>query len=138
MKKFTLHDGTELELSLTIGAIKKVKNAMGVDLTQPEAGDPPLIARMLDDELLVAGIIEQLTGLNPDDMTAEDVLAGIDALLAEWTDFFRLRGRTERVQIISRTRQEFARVMKEVEEKIMGLGETSIDSPESSESSPTA
>lgn len=138
MKKFTLHDGTELELSLTIGAIKKVKNAMGVDLTQPEAGDPPLIARMLDDDLLVAGIIEQLTGLNPDDMTAEDVLAGIDALLAEWTDFFRLRGRTERVQIISRTRQEFARVMKEVEEKIMGLGETSIDSPESSESSPTA
>ena len=138
MKKFTLHDGTELQLSLTIGAIKKVKNAMGVDLTQPEAGDPPLIARMLDDDLLVAGIIEQLTGLNPDDMTAEDVLAGIDALLAEWTDFFRLRGRTERVQIISRTRQEFARVMKEVEEKIMGLGETSIDSPESSESYPTA
>ena len=133
MKKFTLHDGKELELSLTIGAIKKVKNAMGVDLTQPEAGEPPLIARMLDDDLLVAGIIEQLTGMNPDDMTAEDVLAGIDALLAEWTDFFRLRGRTERVQIISRTRQEFARVMKEVEEKIMGLGETSIDSPESSE-----
>ena len=138
MKKFTLHDGTELELSLTIGAIKKVKNAMGVDLTQPEAGDPPLIARMLDDDLLVAGIIEQLTGLNPDDMTAEDVLAGIDALLAEWTDFFRLRGRTDRVQIISRTQQEFARVIQEVETTIMGLGETSTDSPEPSESSPTA
>ena len=138
MKKFTLHDGTELELSLTIGAIKKVKTAMGVDLTQPEAGDPPLIARMLDDDLLVAGIIQELTGTNTENMTADDILSGIDALLAEWTDFFRLRGRTDRVQIISRTQQEFARVIQEVETTIMGLGETSTDSPEPSESSPTA
>ena len=57
MKTFTDTAGRTWTISLNLGTAMSVKDALGIDLLQPEAGDPPLLTRLGTDELLLGEVI---------------------------------------------------------------------------------
>jgi hypothetical protein len=125
------------EITLNIGTVKRVRDVLGVDLTQPEKGDPPLVARLIDDDLFFVEVLEELCpGLEIENLESDDVLEAMTLFMEEWTNFFTLRGRTDRVGIIKHSQKILKEVIRTVETAISG--ETSTDSPESPESTPTS
>ena len=46
MQVFKDNANRDWSLSLTIGTAMKVKDQLGVDLLQPEVGEPPLLTRL--------------------------------------------------------------------------------------------
>ena len=88
-----------------------VKEKLGVDLLQPEAGDPPLLTRLGTDELLLGEVLCALleTQFEANKVTAEDVRSGFDgttllaaqkALYEELVGLFRSRGRSDRARAV--------------------------------------
>lgn len=126
MKQFKGH-----EIVLNIGTVKKVRDALQVDLTQPERGDPPLIAQIFDDDLFFIDVLQTLCPkLKCDELTGEEIAEALQLFLEEWRHFFTLRGRTDRAQMVQTT----AKALKDIIEKTeKALGEISTDLPESSE-----
>jgi len=57
MKTFTDTAGRTWAISLNLGTAMAVKDSLGIDLLQPEAGDPPLLTRLGTDELLLGEVI---------------------------------------------------------------------------------
>ena len=57
MKTFTDAAGRTWTITLNLGTALAVKDKLGVDLLQPEAGDPPLLTRLGTDELLLCDVI---------------------------------------------------------------------------------
>jgi hypothetical protein len=55
MKTFNDAAGRTWTISLNLGTAIAVKDALGIDLLQPEQGDPPLLTRLGTDELLLSG-----------------------------------------------------------------------------------
>lgn len=122
----------EWRLSLTLGSAKAVKDALGVDLLQPEQGDPPLLTRLGTDELLLAEVLcAMLTRqFEAAGITAEDVLISFDgrtildaqtAFYGELMDFFRSRGRTERARAVAKQAEMIAAAVTAVEARIEAL-----------------
>lgn len=83
-----------------------VKEQLGVDLLQPEAGDPPLLTRLGTDEMLLGEVLCAMLQqqFETQGVTAEEVRDGFDgqtllaaqkAFYEELIDFFRSRGRTD-------------------------------------------
>lgn len=131
MKRFKDH-----EISLNIGTVKRVRDTLGIDLTQPEKGDPPLIACILDDDLYFVDLLAEICpGLEVEVLESDDVLEAMSLFLEEWKSFFTLRGRTDRVGIINHSQKVMQEVIQTVETALSG--QTSSDSPESPESTPT-
>lgn len=104
MKTFKDTQDREWNITLTINAIKRVRDALSVDLLELEAGDPPLISR-LGDVMLLCDIIFCLIKPQADKLEVSDEewaeAMGGDALLeaqgafyGELEDFFRGLGRT--------------------------------------------
>ena len=60
MHIFKDNAGRDWTLSLTIGSAMMVKDRLGIDLLQPEVGDPPLLTRLGTDEMLLAQTIAAL------------------------------------------------------------------------------
>ncbi|NOZ57471.1 MAG: hypothetical protein GXO73_11875, partial [Calditrichaeota bacterium] len=111
MKTFTDAAGRTWTITLNLGTALAVKDKLGVDLLQPEAGDPPLLTRLGTDELLLGEVLCALleTQFEANKVTAENVRAGFDGstLLAaqktfyeELVDFFRSRGRADRARAV--------------------------------------
>ena len=107
MKTFTDAAGRTWSISLTLGTALYVKDKLGVDLLQPEVGDPPLLTRLGTDEMLLGEVLCALLedqfekhGLREADVKKSfdgaTLLAAQDAFYAELIDFFRNRGRTDR------------------------------------------
>ena len=57
MKTFTDAAGRDWKITLTLGAAMAVKARLGVDLLQPELGDPPLLTRLGTDEMLLGEVL---------------------------------------------------------------------------------
>ena len=57
MKAFTDRAGRSWTITLTLGTAITVKEQLGVDLLQPEAGDPPLLTRLGTDEMLLGQVL---------------------------------------------------------------------------------
>lgn len=152
MRRFTDTTGRDWHLVLTIGSAAAVKSALGVDLLAPEAGDPPLLQRLAQDDLLLGSVIaELLTGqMTERKMTAADVSAAFDgqtmaaaseAFYAELVDFFQSRGRRERARMVSRTQELMAKAQAMALAQIEAVqipGLPSGDSPGSSPVTPPA
>jgi len=99
MKTFVDTTGREWRLSLTIGRAREIRDRLGVDLLQPEAGDPPLFVRLATDEYLIGDVIAALLvdQFDEQQVTADDLQAAMDgatlaaaqnAFYAELSDFF--------------------------------------------------
>jgi hypothetical protein len=100
MHAFSDTTGRQWDLSLTIGAAKRVKGLLNVDLLDLAGGNPPLITRLHTDAMLLVDVIFALLKPQADaaGITAEqfgEALGGdaawnaYQAFAAELEDFFR-------------------------------------------------
>jgi len=159
MKTFTDTAGRTWTISLNLGTALAVKDKLGVDLLQPEAGyprpeAPPLLTRLGTDELLLGEVLCALLGeqFEAHKVTAEDVRASFDgatllaaqkAFYEELVDFFRQRGRADRARAVETQARMIEAAVKAVETRIARIdvdetirGAMSGSSPEPSESTP--
>jgi len=154
LKTFTDAAGRTWTLSLNLGTALKVRDALNVDLLQPEQGDPPLLTRLGTDELLLGQVICCLLAdqLEAHKVTEADVRAGFDgqtllaaqtAFYEELVGFFRSRGRTDRARAVETQSRVITEAVKAIEARIEALdvdqairGALSGPSPEPSASTP--
>lgn len=113
MKTFTDAAGRTWTLALTLGTAMKVKAKLGIDLLQPEAGEPPLLTRLGTDEMLLGEVLCALLDgqFETHKVTEEDVRAAFDgqtllaaqkAFYEELIGFFRSRGRNDRAKAVAK------------------------------------
>jgi len=132
MKTFTDAAGRTWTLSLNLGTALVVKDALGVDLLQPEAGDPPLLTRLGTDELLLGEVLCALLAeqFEAHKVSDADVRAGFDgatllaaqkAFYEELVDFFRQRGRADRARAVETQAKMIEKAVKAIETRIEGL-----------------
>jgi hypothetical protein len=131
-RKFKDAKGREWTVAITIGRARAVLDATGIDLLQPESGQPSL-PEVLADEYRVASILEVLLAgefdrlqVNPKNVMAEDwdgktTRAAYDAFLEELSFFFEDRGQLPRSQIVRKTREAIGAAMEIVGEKANAL-----------------
>ncbi len=132
MKTFTDAAGRTWTLTLNLGTAMAVKAKLGVDLLQPEAGDPPLLTRLGTDELLLGEVLCALLEgqFEAHKVTEDDVRAGFDgqALLAaqkafyeELVGFFRSRGRTDRARAVETQERMILAAVQAIETRIEAI-----------------
>ena len=154
MRIFTDAAGRTWTISLNLGTAMAVKDSLGVDLLQPEAGDPPLLTRLGTDEMLLGEVLCALLAsqFETHKVTATDVRSSFDgatllaaqkAFYEELVDFFRSRGRADRARAVETQAAMIDAAVKAIEEKIGGMdvqeviaGAMSGSSPEASVSTP--
>ena len=113
MQVFKDNANRDWSLSLTIGTAMKVKDQLGVDLLQPEVGDPPLLTRLGTDEMLLAQVIAALleSQFELHKVDAEQIYQSFDgptfaraheAFYKELIDFFQKRGRQDRATAVAK------------------------------------
>lgn len=111
MQVFKDNANRDWTLSLNIGTAMKVKDRLGVDLLQPEVGDPPLLTRLGTDEMLLAQVIATLleSQFELHKIDAEQIYECFDgptfaraheAFYQELIDFFQQRGRQDRATAV--------------------------------------
>lgn len=109
MKTFTDNAGKVWTLVLTINSAKRVKSLLGINLLEPEAGEPPLLTRLGTDEILLCDVLYCLIKPQADALGVTDemfgqalggdvILAAQNAFYDELVDFFQKRGRTDRAR----------------------------------------
>jgi len=159
MKTFTDAAGRTWTIALNLGTAMAVKDKLGVDLLQPEAGYPgpegtPLLTRLGTDELLLGEVLCALLSEQFDahKVSAADVRAGFDgqtllaaqqAFYEELIDFFRQRGRADRARAVETQMKLIEKAVKAIETRIEGFdldqaihGAMSGSSPDASASVP--
>jgi len=148
MKAFTDRAGRNWTITLTLGTAMTVKEQLGIDLLQPEAGDPPLLTRLGTDEMLLGEVLCAMLQqqFEAQGVTAEDVRNGFDgqtllaaqrAFYEELIDFFQSRGRTDRAKAVAKQVKMIDAAVTAVETRIDALdidrtiaGAMSGESPE--------
>lgn len=134
MQNFVDSTNRSWSISLNLGSAMKVRDRLGVDLLQPELGNPPLLDRLGTDEMLLGQIIcilleNQFANYN---VTAEDVLSAFDgstilsasdAFYKELIDFFHRRGRTDRARAVEKQRTMIQAGIKIVETRLNKIDE---------------
>lgn len=154
MRTFTDAAGRTWTVALNLGTAMTVKDKLGVDLLQPEAGDPPLLTRLGTDELLLGEVLCALLGEQFDahKVSDADVRASFDggtlllaqqAFYEELIDFFRKRGRADRARAVETQMKLIEKAVKAIETRIEGFdldqaihGAMSGSSPDASDSAP--
>jgi len=132
MKTFTDTANRTWSISLTIGSAMRVKDTLGVDLLQPEEGDPPHLTRLGTDEILLGKVIACLLAgqFESHKISEADVLASFDgqtlcaaqtAFYEELISFFQLRGRTDRAKAAEKQLKMIEAGVKAVETKLDGI-----------------
>ena len=148
MKAFTDRAGRSWTITLTLGTAMTVKEQLGVDLLQPEAGDPPLLTRLGTDEMLLGEVLCAMLQqqFETQGVTAAEVRNGFDgqtllaaqkAFYEELIDFFQSRGRTDRAKAVAKQVKMIDAAVVAVETRIDALdidqtiaGAMSGESPE--------
>ena len=132
MKTFKDNAGRDWSLSLTIGNAMLVKDRLGVDLLQPEVGDPPLLTRLGTDEMLLAQVIATLleSQFELHKIDAAQVYQCFDgptfgraheAFYKELIDFFHHRGRQDRAVAVEKQMQVILAGTKAAQTKVDGI-----------------
>lgn len=154
MKRFADAHGRTWTLSITLGSAMRVKDALGIDLLQPEAGDPPLLTRLGTDEMLLGEVLCALMQdqFDAHDLTPEQVRDSFDgetlcaaqsAFYEDMIDFFQQRGRLDRAKATAKQLSLIQAAVAEIAAKVDAIdvdetirGAMSGNSPETSESTP--
>ena len=100
MKQFTDGMNRSWTLTLNVGAVRKIKATLGIDLCDLHSGEKPLVLRLANDLPLLFDVIAELTrgqweasGLTREQFEAAFDGAGVqsaaDAFWGELADFFR-------------------------------------------------
>ncbi len=156
MQVFKDNANRDWSLSLTIGTAMKVKDTLGIDLLQPEVGDPPVLTRLGIDELLLAQVIAimlesqfELQKVDHDDIyltfDGPTFARAHEAFYKELIDFFQSRGRKDRATAVLKQMKMIESGIAAAQSKIDAIdvdsvieaamtqaesGETSGESPE--------
>ena len=157
MKTFPDTTGRTWTIALTIDAAKRVRSLLDVNLLELEAGDPPLLTRLGTDVILLCDVIFALVkpqadaaGVSDEQFAAalggETILAAQTAFYEELVDFFRKLGRGDLAKAVDAQRRIIDLAIARIETRIdrldleaaveTTLGEPSMSSPPSSESTP--
>jgi len=129
MKTFKDSAGREWQLALTLGTAMTVRDRLGVDLLQPESGEPPLLTRLGTDEILLGEVLcvtleDQFDkhGVTPEAIRGafdgQTLLAAQQAFYEELVDFFRSRGRNDRAKAVAKQMDMINAAVSAVETKI--------------------
>jgi hypothetical protein len=113
MHTFKDNANRDWTLSLNIGTAMMVKDRLGVDILQPEAGDPPLLTRLGTDEMLLAQVIAillesqfELHKVNEAQIyqcfDGPTFARAHEAFYKELIDFFQSRGRHDRAKAVEK------------------------------------
>ena len=132
MKTFDDAAGRTWTISLNLGTALAVKEKLGVDLLQPELGDPPLLTRLGTDELLLGEVLCALLNqqFETHKVTDVDVRASFDgqtllsaqqAFYEELIDFFRSRGRADRARAVETQKTMIEKVVAAIESRIQKI-----------------
>jgi len=132
MQVFTDNSGRNWSLSLTIGSAMRVRETLGVDLLQPEQGDPPLLTKLGTDEILLAQVIATLleSQFELHKIDADQIYQCFDgptfaraheAFYKELIDFFQNRGREDRAKAVRKQMDVVLAAVKAAETKIDAL-----------------
>ena len=132
MHIFKDNAGRDWSLSLNIGNAMMVKDRLGIDLLQPEVGDPPLLTRLGTDEMLLAQVIATLleSQFELHKIDATQVYQCFDgptfgraheAFYKELIDFFHQRGRQDRAKAVETQMKMIIAGAKAAEMKVGGI-----------------
>ncbi len=132
MKTFNDAAGRTWTISLNLGTALAVKEKLGVDLLQPELGDPPLLTRLGTDELLLGEVLCALLNqqFETHKVTDVDVRASFDgqtllsaqqAFYEELIDFFRNRGRADRARAVETQAKMIEKAVAAIESRIQKI-----------------
>jgi hypothetical protein len=132
MKAFTDNAGKTWSVSMTIDSVKRVRDLLGVNLVEPEAGDPPLLTRLGTDEILLCDVVFCLIKPQADKLgvTDEDfgralggdaILAAQTALYEELIDFFLKRGRPDRAKAVAAQKKMIEMAIERVKIKLESM-----------------
>ena len=154
MRSFKDINGKDWEIAHTVTSAKRVRDLLGLDLLQPEAGEPPNITRLGTDEILLCDVIYVLCKNQADERGISDedfgkglggaaILAAQTALYEELIDFFRLRGRQDRAAAVQKQQAFLSSLIETATRQVEALdldtalkqvrfGETSTRLPEPS------
>ena len=132
MQIFKDNAGRDWTISLTIGTAMAVKDRHGIDLLQPELGDPPLLTRLGTDEMLLAQVIASLleSQFEHHKVDAAEIYNSFDgdtfaraheAFYREMIDFFRKRGREDRAKAVEKQKAMLEAAIQAARTRIDGL-----------------
>jgi len=132
MKTFKDNAGHHWHISLNIGTAMLVKERLGMDLLQPEKGDPPLLTQLGTDEYLLAQVISvllesQFEAQKVDESQIYQCFDGPtfarahEAFYEELIDFFQSRGRTDRATTVQKQMKMILASVKAMETKVDGI-----------------
>ena len=132
MKTFNDAAGRTWTLALNLGTALAVKSKLGIDLLQPEVGEPPLLTRLGTDELLLGEVLCALleNQFVANKVTEADVRLAFDgktllsaqkAFYEELEDFFRSRGRIDRAQAVAAQARLIAKATLAIEQKLAAI-----------------
>ncbi|HUS82484.1 MAG TPA: hypothetical protein VM013_04410 [Dehalococcoidia bacterium] len=147
MREFQDTAGRIWRIALNLGTALAVKQKLGVDLLQPEQGDPPLLTRLGTDEMLLGEVLCALLGdqFDKNNVTDADVRAAFDgatlllaqsAFYEELVDFFRQRGRADRARAVETQQKIILAAIDAATKRIDGLDLPSLIDGVMSGSSP--
>jgi hypothetical protein len=141
MKTFKDAANRTWTIAVNIAAVSRVRKLLDVDLLAPHEGEPPLVARLHGDVVLLVNVIYVLCKPEADALKVTDEQFGeamggeaaylaYEAFMEEWADFFRQLHRGELETVIRR----HAAVVKAKAEKdqpamhrAMDLAEAAVD-----------
>jgi len=134
MRTFKDSAGRTWPVSLTVDAIRRVRSLLNVDLCNLLDGDPPLLARLELDPVLLCDVLFALLKLEADAQSVSDVAFGLamggdcltlaqDALFQELADFFRQRRRMDLAKAIQKQSQLVAAAVRTAESKVEAISE---------------
>jgi hypothetical protein len=135
-------------------AFVKVRDLLGINLLEPEAGDPPFLTKLGTDEILLCDVIYCLIKPQADQQSVTDehfgqalggeaILSAQRAFYEELIDFFQKRGRSDRARAVATQAKMIEAAVTAVESHIEAIdidatirGAISGDLPGSSVSTP--
>ncbi|MCC7408660.1 MAG: hypothetical protein IT442_11360 [Phycisphaeraceae bacterium] len=135
MKTFTDNASRSWTIQLTLDAVKRVRNLVGINLLELEGGDPPLLTRLGTDVLLLCDVIYALIkpqadqrqggGVSDEQFAAalggDAILAAQTAFYEELVDFFRGLHRGDLVKVVQMQRRMIDLAVARIETRIDGF-----------------
>lgn len=132
MRKFTDEKGNLWSIRISIGSAMKLKESLGIDILQPEQGDPPLLTRLGTDAYLLAQTIaclleDQFEQNDVSETNVYDLFGGETLIRAqtafyeEMTDFFQKSGRVDRAKAVEKQGESINAAVQAAEAVIGGF-----------------
>jgi hypothetical protein len=129
MKTFTDNMDRKWNVEIVYQTIRRVRDALKINLAEPDEGDPPLASRLQSDLCLFCDVLyvickPQADALNVTDeefgraLGGKAILGARAALFEEYADFFLQLGQVPTAKAIRKTVAMIATVMAGLEAKV--------------------